>query len=185
MPLLLSCTGPYERDAFADAASNSYPNAVSSQEGRLCKFVRDCTRNKKIVVCNTILTPSIPYMQKVVLIIFDLKDFRFGSPQERIVVNQHDKVRFEITNKDPDGSHIPFFDADFVVEFKTSPFGPNAKEFRTNLSNLQDVKLIGEATAGKPGEYKFSYGTKLGRRWDVEVDPLLVVLPSDFDLSWL
>ena len=123
-------------------------------------------------------------MQKVVLISFDLKDFRLGSPQERIVVNQHDKVRFEITDKDLER---PFFsiEAEFVVEFKTSPFARNAKEFRTTLSNLQDVKLVGEAKAEKPGEYKFSYATKLGRRWDVEVDPLLIVLPSDFNLSWL
>lgn len=123
-------------------------------------------------------------MQKIVLITFDLSDFHLGSPLERIVINLHDKVRFELTNKSNRAPERPFA-REFVVEFNNSPFNQDGRsglrqEFRIGTSIMRDVKIIGEATADRPGEYKFSYGTKSGSRWDVEVDPFLIVLPFEF-----
>ena len=124
-------------------------------------------------------------MQKVVLITFDLRDFHLGSPFERIIVNQHDKVRFELTNV-ANLRPETLAGTDFVVVFRDSPFGRigqsgGFQEFSTDLPESRDeVKKIGEATAEKPGEYKFSYGLTNKGRWEVEVDPYLIVLPSDF-----
>lgn len=116
-------------------------------------------------------------MEVTTVITFDLRNFREVSAKDSIIVLRNTLVRFEFQNSLA-GASFPE-ESEFVVFFERSPFRDHKLGFRRMISRRHNYPIsLGQAVADREGEYKFSIGIQKAKRWEIEIDPWLIVLPS-------
>ena len=118
-------------------------------------------------------------MEITTVVTFDLNKIREISPNDFFVVQKGTIVRFELRANSFENVYRNF--DDFVIRFELSPFKEENNQFKTKIPlESSQPTVVGEAKTNRTGEFKFSIGIQTNGKWEVEIDPILVVLPNDY-----